>query len=117
MILLDKDIKEKSSLYMSLTNEMKNSLLKDDFLILEELFNKRQGLIDYYIGNDFLAKEFAKAIKESDIVTLEEEVGTLIEDKKSKIKASMEELLISKNANQKYKSQFSVDPIFFNKKI
>lgn len=111
------DLKDGLKDYKNITLDIINSLEKEDYDVLEQLISNRQNIIDEIDKLSYSKEEFVKICKELDILMLQQKLVKLINEKKASLRNNMNNLATSQNANKSYNRRYSVDSIFFNKKI
>jgi hypothetical protein len=111
------DLKSGLKEYKNITLEIINSLEKEDYDALGQLISNRQNIIDEIDKLSYSKEEFVKICKELDILMIQQKLVKLINEKKASLRNNMNNLATSQNANKSYNRRYSVDSIFFNKKI
>lgn len=89
----------------------------EEYDSMEALINERQAIINNINNLDYTKDEFINIAKELKIEELEFKINKLLQLKKEQSKKQMEDFITSKNANNNYKKNYSIDSLFFNKKV
>lgn len=84
---------------------------------IETLINERQSIINSINNINYKKEEFIDISNKLGLKELEFKLAKLLELKKEKAKKQMEDFVNSKNANNNYKKNYSVDSLFFNKQV
>jgi hypothetical protein len=102
--------------FNEITLELVASLEKEAYDALDELFMKRQEIINSIDKLSYEQEEFVAICKELQIAELDAQLNGLMKEKKDKVRANMDSLAERKTANKSYSTKFAVDSIYFNKK-
>jgi hypothetical protein len=103
--------------FKELTIELIECLEKGYYDSLEELYDKRQYIIDD-IDKLKYSKEFFKAISiEQQLMPLQQKLTMLMNQRKTEARHELDTLSASKTASKSYNTKHKVDSLFFNKKI
>lgn len=111
------ELKDGLKEYKNITLDIINSLEKEDYDALEQLISSRQNIINTIDKLSYSKEEFIRICKELDILMLQQKLIKLMNEKKATLRNNMNNLATSQNANKSYNKRYSVDSIFFNKKI
>ncbi|NMM61277.1 flagellar protein FliT [Clostridium sp. P21] len=98
---------------LKLINVVEEELYDD----VEGLLTKREHIIDQINSNQHTKDEFSKVAKDLQILILQKKLTDLMNQKKSKIKNKLKSMAKNKSARKSYNKKFSVDSLFFNKKM
>jgi len=110
-------LKELLIQYKNFTSQLIELLEKNDFDNLESVLDLRQNIIIEVNKIDFDASEFKKISDSISILPLQKKLTLLMNEKKSIVKKQINSLEGSKVANKNYSKGFSIDSLYFNKKI
>jgi len=108
--LLLKDFK---ALTVKLIAELENNLYDN----LEEILHKRQEIIIEINKINYTSDIFKELCVNMNVIQLEHKATMLMNDKKNILKKELSQVEGSKTANKNYNKRFSVDSLYFNKKI
>lgn len=103
--------------YRDLTAQLVEFLELDSFEKLEDAFNARQDIISEIETISFIASDFKGICENISLLPLQKKLTLLMNEKKSIIKSQINNLEGSKTANKNYSKGFSIDSLYFNKKI
>ncbi|WP_032121992.1 flagellar protein FliT [Clostridium amazonitimonense] len=90
---------------------------KEDLEPLDDILNSRQGIIDSIENLQYKKEDFINLCEEFKIMQLQKRLTEVMNEKKMQYRIEIDKIKESKNANKSYNKQFSVDSIYFNKKI
>lgn len=108
------ELRESLETYKNLSLELIDRIKNEEEF--EELFIKRQNIINNLKDLDFDQSEFKEIFESLGILNIEEELQKTINEEKLKIKKKINFIKITREARQKYENaQFK--PTFFNKTI
>lgn len=103
--------------YRATTLKLIDSMEREDFESLENLINERQALIDDMNNMCYTQEEFKEICGKLEIMLLQQKLNKLMSEKRADLRNKIDSIATSKNANKSYNKSFSVDSIYFNKKI
>lgn len=103
--------------YRDLTAELIELLELNNFDKLEYTFNFRQNIISEIDTINFSASDFKQICDGISLLPLQKKLTLLMNEKKSIVKNQINNLEGSKTANKNYSKGFSIDSLYFNKKI
>jgi hypothetical protein len=103
--------------YRDITLELISSVENENYDFLDDLLNHRETVILDINTLKYTEEEFKAACQELKILFLQDNLNKLINYKKDKVRHELDSLSSNKSAQKSYNKNFSVDSIFFNKKI
>lgn len=103
--------------YRDISIKLIECMEKEDYDSLEALLNERQRIIENIEEISYSKEEFTKICKRFDILILQKRLSDLMNEKRTKVKRELESLNESKNARKNYNRSYSIDSMYFNKKI
>lgn len=103
--------------YCILTCKLIEVLEKDEFNLLEQYFEYRQSIISKIDKMDFNPLVFKQICENNSLLVLQKKLTLLMNEKKCGIKNQINNLEGTKLASRNYKKDFSIDSLYFNKKI
>lgn len=103
--------------YMELTVKLINEVEGYNFENLDLLLQNREEVIERIKAIRYTEEEFKIACKAYNLVLLEKKLNDLIHKSKIELKNEIDKFSESKSANKGYNKKFSVDSLYFNKKI
>ncbi|MDP4145948.1 MAG: flagellar protein FliT [Bacillota bacterium] len=113
---MEKDLRKYLEEYRKYTIELTECIYKEEYDSLEDLFNKRQKILDELSNLNFVNQEVSMISKELGLLTYDEKLGAAMLEKRDKVKQSIARLIQGKNANNGY----NIGPhkaLVFSKKI
>ncbi|MCM8710962.1 flagellar protein FliT [Clostridium sp. SYSU_GA19001] len=110
-------LREALNNYRSITIKLIEELEKDNYDALETLLSDRQMLIEQMNKINYSANEFKSICNELQILMLQEKLTKLMNIKRTYVKDKLDKFSARKTANRSYSKRFSVDALYFNKKI
>lgn len=114
---MDIQLKEELINYKDATIMLIKALEEHKFDSLEVLLEKRQGFINNINSRSYTKGEFIELSSELELSKLEDRLIKLMNEKLEETKKSINEFSKSKSARKSYNNKFSVDPLYYNKKI
>ncbi|MDW8799697.1 flagellar protein FliT [Clostridium sp. A1-XYC3] len=111
------NLREKLIQYKNITIQLITSAENEDYDSLDKLLANRQNIMDEIDNITYSKEEFLRLCRELDILVLNQKLIKVTKEKKATILKNIDELKTSKSANKSYNKRFSVDSVFFNKKI
>jgi c-di-GMP-binding flagellar brake protein YcgR len=103
--------------YNALTLNLIELLENDDFDSLERVFDLRQKVISNIDNIEFDSIDFKNVCKEVDLLPLQQRLTIIINKKKAMLKNEINNLEVTRIANKSYKTEHSIDSLYFNEKI
>lgn len=103
--------------YRDLTAQLIELLELDSFDKLEDAFNSRENIISEIETINFTSSDFKQICDSISLLPLQKKLTLLMNEKKSIVKNQISNLEGSKTANKNYSKGFSIDALYFNKKI
>lgn len=114
---MEEKLKAHLNRYGMITKNIIDTLQKDEFDDLNELFLERQQVIENINMLNYSSDEFKILCSDYEILVLEEELQKILNEKKNYVRTQIDKLSGYKNAKNNYTKKFSLDSIYFNKKI
>lgn len=114
---MDQQLKEALIEYKDHTIKLIEALEKEDFDSLEPLLSLRQEKIDVMDRMEYSKNEFVDICSDLNIVNIEQKCSNLLLQKRDELKSNINKFTEAKSANRSYRATYSVDSLFFNKKI
>lgn len=114
---MNMDLYETLENFKIITLKLIEELEKDNFDELDSLLNLRQLEIDKMDNINYTKEEFKKLCMEYKILALQERLTKLMNQKRMEVRNEIDKLSEAKSANKSYNKRFSIDSIYFNKKI
>lgn len=103
--------------YKDITIKMIICLEKDAFDDLDELFDKRQSVIEEIKSISYTQEEF-KALEDTiKINEFQDKMNILMNEKMNSLRGELKKAQVTRSVNRNYTSGGYVDSIYFNKKI
>lgn len=103
--------------YHELTSKLIELLEMDNFDNIQDVFALRQNIISEIDTISFDVKDFKQISESISLLPLQKKLTLLMNEKKSKVKSEINNLEGTKIANKNYNKGFSIDSLYFNKKI
>ncbi|WPC41075.1 flagellar protein FliT [Clostridium sp. JS66] len=103
--------------YREYTLKLINIVEAETYDDIEGLLEKRENIINQINGNEHTKDEFSEIAKKLQILFLQKKLTDLMHEKKVKIRNELDLIAKNKFARNSYNKKFSVDPLFFNKKM
>lgn len=110
-------LKEQLIRFKILTAHLIELLEKNDFDSIENIFQLRQNVIDIIETISFKQSDFKIICEEIGILPVQKKLILLMNEKKTNLKCAINNLKNSKMANINYNKGYSIDSLYFNKKI
>jgi hypothetical protein len=110
-------LKEEFINYKNINLKLIKALEEENFDILDDLLSERQEIIDNVNSINYEQAELASVFSELKILEEEDKLKELMKKKMDGVKDNIDKLAKTKRAGKSYNSKFSVDSIYFNKKI
>lgn len=114
---MNSQLREELAKYRDTTIELIQAVENENYEILDSLVEKRSEIINSVDKLTFSKEEFKTICLEFKILLLQDSLNKLMNEKKLKVKRQLESMDENKNLRNSYNKKFSVDSIFFNKKI
>lgn len=114
---MEKELFESLYSYKEITDKIIYELQKETYEELDDLFNKRQAIINKIQLLPYDVEMFRKICEKLDLLKSDNNLGELIKSKKEFVAGEIRKTSVNRNANKSYNKKFQVDSIFFNKKI
>jgi hypothetical protein len=114
--MIDK-LKEEFKNYKDITLKLVKVLEEEKYDELNDLLSERQELIDKVNSINYKRADIASVFSELKLLEAEDKLKDLMKKKMDGVKDNIDNLAKTKRAGKSYNSKFSVDPIYFNKKI
>lgn len=111
------ELRESLIKFQSLTAALINTLKKEDYDSLDEIFNEREEIITAVKKLQYTSEDFRDISLELRLSELEEALNKLLAEKRQMVREQMNNLRNSKKANNNYQRNFQPDSLFFSKKI
>jgi hypothetical protein len=103
--------------YKETTLKLIDCLKNTDYDGLDALFNKRGELIEEVKKLDYTQQEFIDACSSLNIMKLESDLNGMMKEKLQDTRNEIKKAASGRSINNAYNKSYSVEPIFFNKKI
>lgn len=103
--------------YKELTAKLIELIEGNKFDSLEHVFQLRQDVIEVVDDLQFKTTDFKVICDEISLLPLQKKLTLLMHEKKAEIKNEINNLKNTKVANSNYNKGYSVDSLYFNKKI
>ncbi|MBU3202952.1 hypothetical protein [Clostridium algidicarnis] len=103
--------------YKEVTLDLIKALEEDNIDKLDPLLEKRQDLINHIESQEYDNEIFKDLCTSLKIIPLQSKLSTMLNEKKSEVKEEIDNIADLKSASKSYNKRFSVDSIYFNKKI
>lgn len=110
-------LKAHLSHYRELTLNLIKAIEEDNLDDLDKFLEAREKIIENINSMNYDKEIFKELCTNFKLVPLQEKLTFLMNERKNSLRKDMDKLSESKNANKSYKKRFSVDAIYFNKKI
>lgn len=101
--------------YKNISQEILESLSKEDFDEVEILLDKREEIINQIKDED--KKVITEAIKKLNLIELEQKIQTALNEKYQNIREQLKRFNENKTAAKAYLNKETLDSIFLNKKF
>jgi hypothetical protein len=111
------NLKELLSSYKEITSELLECLSNADYGGLDALLSRRGEIVDSIKVLDYTREEFADACKSLDIMRLEKNLNSMMKERLEDTKKELKKAASGRNINNAYNRSYSVEPLYFNKKI
>jgi len=103
--------------YKEITLALIKALEEDNIDELDLLLENRQDLINHIETYEYDKEVFKDLCINLKIIPLQSKLSTMLNEKKSEVKEEIDKLVELKSVSKSYNKRFSVDSIYFNKKI
>ncbi|SKA72706.1 hypothetical protein SAMN05428976_10134 [Clostridium sp. USBA 49] len=103
--------------FKKITESLINEIKEENYNSLEDIFNKREIVINTIKKIDYNLEDFKNISSELKLLEMERELNILINEKRQFIVEEINKLKTYKRANNNYQKNFKPDSIFFSKKI
>lgn len=110
-------LKEALKQYKKYTIELIENVKDDKYSEVEVLLGQREKIINSIKEMDYTKEEFKEIENEFQILQLEKELENIVGKKRDNAKEQLNKIKENRNANKNYTKRYSVDSLFFNKKI
>lgn len=114
---MNSQLREELTKYKDTTLEIIKAVEDENYDLLEGLISKRGEIINSIEKLNYSKEEFKAICMDLKILFFQNNLNKFMNEKKVKIKRQLESMDDNKNARNSYNKKFSVDSIFFNKKI
>jgi hypothetical protein len=103
--------------YRDFSVKLLEVLKEEKYETLEKLLQERQKILDEIKLITYAEDKFQEISEQLELQKLETELIKLTTFKRDQVKLLINKLSEQKTAHKSYKSKFSVDPLYFNKKF
>lgn len=114
---MNSQLTEELTKYKDTTIELIKAVESEDYDLLESIIAKRSEIINNIEKLNYTHEEFRANCTKLKILFFQNNLNKLMNEKKLKIKSQLDSMNENKNLRNSYNKKFSVDSIFFNKKI
>jgi len=114
---MNSQLREELTKYRDTTIELIKAVENENYDILDNYIDQRREIINSIEKLNFTKEEFIIVCNELKILFFQNNLNKLMNEKKLKVKRQLESINDTKNLQSSYNKKFSVDSIFFNKKI
>lgn len=111
------NLRKELEAYKKYTLELITALEEEKIDSLSDILDNREKIIKNMDKLEYSKEEFSSIATELQIITLQEKLKNLINNKRLDVKDKINNILNNKTANKSYKRTSAVDSIYFNKKI
>ncbi|MBC8062818.1 MAG: hypothetical protein H7Y18_19475 [Clostridiaceae bacterium] len=103
--------------YNKITLELIDTLINEEYDVLENLFKERQNQIDKMNTYIYSGEQFSNICNELNVLCNQEQLEELMKKKRNYLKSEITKLSESKVANKSYSRRPLVDSLYLNKEI
>jgi hypothetical protein len=114
---MEDQVIEELGRYRNLSLRLIEELQRENYDVLDKLLIERQEIIDRCILINYPKEKFQELMDELGLQSLDIEIKELMASKRDEVKGMINKLADQRNAHKSYNSKFSVDSIYFNKKL
>lgn len=114
---MSENLKRELQNFLRVTNKIIEDLLQADYDSLDALFDNRQRIIDNIDALDFEKDTFISIAKELGVQEQDIQLNELLVSARVNVRQNIDALSNHWNAKNGYTKKFSVDALYYNKKI
>lgn len=111
------DLRSELIQYKATTLEVCACIESEDYDNLDNLFGKRENIIDDIKVLEYNKNEFITICNELQIMKLDQDLNDAMNKKRTELKNKIYNVSINRSANKSYNKQSYMDSLFISKKI